>query len=78
MIWWKGSGLWMGILVALAIVSAQKTLGPIGVPVGCLSAAGIVLLLKGKSEEGSALFSIPVRFWPALLVLLAAFTFIKR
>lgn len=71
MIWWRGDGHWVGILVALCIISAEKTLGAKGVAIGCIAAAGIVLAIGGFISEGSSMFSVPVKMWPYLLVLFA-------
>lgn len=71
MFWWRGNGLWMGLLVALVIVSAGKALGPVGVSVGCAAAAAIVFILKGVFED-SSLYSIPWKAWPPGLLVLAA------
>ena len=78
MIWWKGGGLWMGILVALVVVSAGKTFGPVGTSIGLLTAGVIVLFMKGLVDAESSLFSVPVRFWPWLLLVLAALTYWKK
>lgn len=76
MMWWRGQGLWIGLLVALIIVSAGRSLGnKLGVPVGCASAAVIVFGLRGWAGNESSLYSIPVRFWPPLLIALAALTY---
>ncbi len=78
MFWWKGSGLWMGLLVALCIVSAGKAFGKAGVSIGLLSAAVIVFSVKGWIEEESSLYSVPVRIWPYLLFGLSVLTFFQR
>ena len=74
MFWWRGNGLWMGLLVALVVVSAGKALGPVGVPIGFASAAGILFGLKGVFED-SSLYSVPYRAWPPVLLVLAAITY---
>ncbi|QQP96720.1 hypothetical protein [Lysobacter enzymogenes] len=69
MVWWRGNGLWIGLLVAAGIASANKCLGPIGVAIACLASAAILFGVRGSLED-SSLFSIPTRFWwPVLLVL---------
>jgi hypothetical protein len=78
MFWWKGGGLWMGILVALVVFSAGQTFGPVGTPIGLLTAGVIVQFMKGLVHEESSLFSIPVRFWPWLLLVLAVLTFFGK
>ncbi len=76
MMWWRGQGLSLGLLVALIIVSAGRSLGnQLGVPVGCASAAVIVFGLKGWAGKGSSLYSVPVRFWPPLLITVAALAY---
>lgn len=74
MVIWSGKGLWLGTLVALAIVSASKSLGPWGVAVGCACAGAIVLALNPWAGEGSSLFFVPARYWPPLLFVLALIT----
>lgn len=76
MIWWRGNGLWMGLLVALCIVVANKCFGPIGVAIGCLASAAMVFALKGWLED-SSLFSIPTRFWWPLLLALGIIVLFK-
>ncbi len=70
MIWWKGNGLWMGILVALFVMGSHQLGGPRGVPLGLLAAAILLYLMKSGLED-SSLYSIPARFWPPLLFVLA-------
>lgn len=74
MFWWKGNGLWMGLLVALVVVSAGKVLGPAGVPIGLVAAAAILSGMKGVFED-SSLYSIPFKVWPPALIALAALTY---
>jgi hypothetical protein len=74
MIWWKGNGLWLGTLVALIIIGANKTLGQFGLPLGFLSSALILLGLKTVFED-SSLYSVPYKAWPPVLFVLAALTF---
>lgn len=74
MFWWRGNGLWMGLLVALVVVSAGKALGPAGVPAGLAAAAVIVFCLKGVFEN-SSLYSIPWKAWPPGLLIIAALVF---
>lgn len=76
MFWWRGNGLWMGLLVALIVVSAGKTFGPVGTPIGFAAAGVIVFGLKGVFEE-SSLYSIPWKAWPPLLLGLAALLYVS-
>lgn len=76
MFWWRGNGLWMGLLIALVVVSAGKALGPVGTPVGFAAAAVIVFGLKGAFED-SSLYSIPWKAWPPVLLVLAALLFLS-
>lgn len=79
MIWWRGRGLWMGLLIALFIVSAQRSLGEIGVPIGCIASAAMIFFMRNwLDEEESSLFSIPTRFWWPALLGLSIILFIKR
>lgn len=71
MLIWSGKGLWLAMVVALAIVSAGKGFGPWGVTVGCASAAAIVLALSGWAGERSSFFFVRVRYWPLLLLVVA-------
>ncbi|RIX42442.1 MAG: hypothetical protein D3M94_18030 [Rhodocyclales bacterium GT-UBC] len=73
MIWWKGNGLWLGLLVALAVVSASKAIGPAGIPLGLLAAAAILLALRSVFQDAS-LYSVSFRARPPLLIVLAGLT----
>lgn len=79
MIWWRGKGLWALTLVALIVVSANRTLGvALGTPAGFVSAAVLVFVLREFWGEESSVYSFPVRFWPVTLLALAAVTYIKH
>jgi hypothetical protein len=79
MIWWRGKGIWALALVALVVVSAGKAFGTTtGTAVGLASAAVLVFLLREFWGEEASAFFVPVRFWPVLLLVLSAFTFVKR
>ncbi|MFK3651502.1 hypothetical protein ACI2IY_24165 [Lysobacter enzymogenes] len=69
MVWWRGNGLWIGLLVAACIAAADKCLGHIGVAIACLASAAILFGVRGSLED-SSLFSIPTWFWwPGLFAL---------
>lgn len=79
MIVWRGNGIWALMLVALVIVSAGKAWdGGLGVSIGLASAALLVFLLRGVWDEGASAFFVPVRFWPVLLLILAALALFDR
>lgn len=77
MIWWRGRGLWMGLLVALCIFSTGQLFGEVGVPIGCAASAAMIFFLKDWLGE-SSLYSIPARFWSLLLLGLSIVLFIKK
>lgn len=68
MMWWRGNGLWLALLVALIFVGAAK-LGHTALTVGLVASAVIIYLLR---DDESSFYSFPVRYWPPLLLLLAA------
>jgi len=70
MIWWRGSGLWIGLLAFLPAVAASK-IGATNVAIAYASSAALTYLLRGWFEPDSALFSIPTRYWPPLLLLIS-------
>jgi hypothetical protein len=76
MMWWTGNGLWMGLLIGLTVTSANKAMGPMGVPLGLLSTAVLIFVLRGGVFEDASLFSIQARFWPPLLLVVAALTYL--
>lgn len=76
MIWWRGNGLWMGILVALFVMGGNQLGGPRGVPLGLLAAAILLYLMRSALEE-SSLYSIPARFWPPLLFVLSVLCYLS-
>ena len=67
MMWWRGNGLWLALLVALIIVGATKV-GHSALTAGLVAAAVIVFLMR---DDESSFYSFPVRYWPPLLLLLA-------
>jgi len=78
MIWWRGKGLVMGLIVAILVVGGGGAhLGKYGVAIGLVAAAVASFALKEWAGEESSLYSIPVRFWPWGLVVLAALAFIS-
>jgi len=70
MIWWRGSGLWIGLIACLPAVGAIK-LGATNVAIAYAASAVLVYLLREWFEPESALFSIPTRYWPPLLLLVS-------
>ena len=74
MMWWRGRGLWLGLLVAIVIILAGKA-GPSGMSTGFLVSAVAIHFLK---DEESSLYSFPVRYWPPLLLICAVLVFIGR
>jgi hypothetical protein len=81
MIWWKGKGLWLGIFVLAIIVAGGKAVGgKYGFPAGCAAAAVLTFVvssLEGPDEEPSSLYSVPMRFWPYLLIAIGALGLLK-
>lgn len=75
MIWWRGNGLWMGTLVALIVISASGG-GPKRLALGFAAAAVLVYLLHDSGDDESSLYSFRVRYWPPLLLVLAALAFL--
>lgn len=79
MIWWRGNGIWALALVALIVVSAGRAIGTnLGVPLGLASAAVLVFTLQFIWDKDASAFSVPVRYWPILLLILAALAFFGR
>ncbi len=70
MIWWRGNGLWLGLLVCLPAISAGA-LGPSMVAAAYASSAVLIFVLRDTIGAESALYSIPTRFWPPILLVLA-------
>ncbi|MDP3927056.1 MAG: hypothetical protein Q8Q84_27375 [Hydrogenophaga sp.] len=70
MIWWRGSGLWIGLFAFLPAFGAIK-LGAMNVAIAYAASAVLVYLLRDWFEPESALFSIPTRYWPPLLLLIS-------
>lgn len=67
MIWWRGKGLWIGFLGFSPVVLAGK-LGAQHLAIPYAASAAMIYLLRDWLGEESALFSIPTRFWPPLLL----------
>lgn len=68
--------MWAMTLVALMVLAAERALGSHrGMPLGLLAAAVSVFILKNVWEEGSSFCSLPVRYWPPCLLVLAVITF---
>lgn len=69
-IWWRGGGLWILLLASLPtyVVSQHGSVDG-GLPLAV--SAVLVYLIRNLIHRDSALFSIPARFWPPLLLVLA-------
>jgi len=65
-IWWTGSGLGLGMLVACVVVVAGQFRDLPGVSGGFLLSA-VVIRYLGDGE--SSLYSLRVRYWPLLLTI---------
>jgi hypothetical protein len=70
MFWWTGRGIWVLGIAALFVLPLQKATGGTSIAFGLAAAAATIFFLRSWFGE-SSLFSIPVRFWPALLLVLA-------
>lgn len=77
MIWWTGKGFAMALLVALIIVSASKG-GSTWEAIGLVASAVIVFILREWAGEESSVFSIPVRYWPPVLLVIAVLVYSGR
>lgn len=76
MIWWRGNGIWALTLVALIVFSAGRAIGTsFGVPLGLASAAVLVFVTGPIWDKEASAFSIPVRYWPIVLLIVAALAF---
>jgi hypothetical protein len=76
MIWWRGNGLWIGLLAGIPVFAIGK-LGATHLAIPYAVSAVLIYLLRDWIGRDSALFSIPTRFWPPLLLavsLLVQFT----
>jgi hypothetical protein len=69
-IWWRGKGLWIGFIAAVPIV-LEAGFGPIHGALACLVSALFIFVARDWLGESSSLFSIPVRWWPPLMAVLA-------
>ncbi|MFO1379515.1 MAG: hypothetical protein U1F63_03975 [Chitinivorax sp.] len=67
MIWWRGRGLWIGFIAGAPVWSIGK-LGATHFAIAYAASAALIYLLRDWLGEESALFSIPTRFWPPLLL----------
>ncbi len=70
MIWWRGNGLWIGLLVVLPALSAGA-LGPSMVAAAYACSAVFIFVMRNTIGTQSALYSIPTNFWPPILIVLA-------
>jgi hypothetical protein len=70
MIWWTGYGFWIGLLISLCVYAGDKAFGHLGGEIGLICAAVILFPLKYLFDESTSFFSVPLKFWPQLLILL--------
>lgn len=70
MIWWRGGGLWILFLAAAPAAAAIK-LGATRTALAYAASAVLIFLLRNVIGRESAVFSIPTRFWPPLLLVVA-------
>ena len=70
MIWWRGGGLWILFLAAAPAAAAIK-LGATRTALAYAASAVLIFLLRDVIGRESAVFSIPTRFWPPLLLVVA-------
>jgi multisubunit Na+/H+ antiporter MnhE subunit len=73
MMWWKGNGLMLALLVAAIIYSAGK-LGPFGTVGGLVVSAIVSYIFR---DDESSFYSFRVKFWPPLFLFLAVVTAIS-
>lgn len=69
--WWRGNGLWAGLLIALIVAGAGKVGGHPGTAAGLAASAGLIFLFRESIGAESSLYSVPVRFWPPVLLVLS-------
>lgn len=70
MIWWRGKGLWIGFFACFPVVAASK-LGSSHLAIPYAASAAVIYLLRDWLGKESALFSVPTRFWPPLLLVIS-------
>ncbi|APV50257.1 hypothetical protein BWI17_11480 [Betaproteobacteria bacterium GR16-43] len=75
---WKGNGHWAALLVALIVVGAGKTFGAVGTSIGLGVSGALMFMLKDAFGEDASAFYFPVKYWPYMLLPLAALTFFSR
>jgi hypothetical protein len=71
---WKGRGLVLLLLVAAIVYGAGKY-GPVAMANGLLLSAVIVYFLR---DDESHVYYFRVKFWPPLLVVLAALVYMGK
>ena len=70
MIWWRGGGLWI-LFLAAGPAAAAIQLGATRTALAYAASAVLIFLARDVIGRESALFSIPTRFWPPLLLVVA-------
>ena len=68
--WWRGNGLWIAFF-AFGPAVAMGKLGATRVGLAYAMSAVLLFLIRDWIGRDSALFSIPTRFWPPLVLLIA-------
>jgi len=67
MFWWQGRGIWVLGIGAFFVLPLQKVAGDAAVAIGLTAAAAAIFLLRDWFGEAS-MFSISVKYWPALFL----------
>jgi hypothetical protein len=70
MIWWRGNGVWIGFFAFFPAVAMGK-LGATQLALAYATSAVLLFLLRDWIGRDSALFSLPTKFWPPLVLLIA-------
>lgn len=70
MFWWRGNGLMIGLLASLPAVAVTQA-GASYPALAYAASAAMIFLMRGTLGAESSLFSIPTRFWPPLLLIVA-------
>jgi hypothetical protein len=71
MMWWRGRGYLIPFVIAFPVLLASRSNNEFTIALAFAVGGGLVYLFKDWLGEGSALYSIPVRAWPAITVVLS-------